>query len=631
MADGFSACHPCFMPDLRTASGYHLAGACGWTRFMAKTRQPQATLLGVASKRPGISTRIQPGGFVFTASLLQRRMGYLHKQTVYDMAEIAITPESIFDCVPLIQEAIRSKSRAEYRALLYLLSLAEDFDAALTLTMAFGCPAAEESLINKKACFPYWEEALRYKPEWGHVRRKDYGNPFFREIALFPNQRFYSRFLELCPPRDEIELRSLYDDVHSAQKKFLTREASNTFSAVRSKLEERLLSYSIPRNSQVIITLFEIGAEYAVVETAANEEGSTYCKLISLQGEPLLPCNCDLILSMNERFFYVLVKDGQRRVWDLKERVFLDEKYHRRVISVLFPDEKEYLPVYIDDYGNNGLLLASGALLEHASHKSIQEYGPYILVADNASPGGKILDRQGNEIIPSEYDSIVLGDNPIQELDMFVTYDYGVIPVERSGEWFYVDKNNKPVSDKAYSGLCPYAGCGYAIFEGASGNLGVIDRAGEIILSPEYKRLNWVGPTTLIAEIGDETPQLLISPLGENLLPEGWTLDFPDEPYVFVKQNGRRAIFTQSSPGGRFDTLLFESKTRLIPENGCFIQFTKKNKKRLMGYDGTPLLKKTYDDICINPDRTRVVVRDGIRWFVLDNQGNALNELIIKE
>ena len=160
---------------------------------------------------------------------------------------------------------------------------------------------------------------------------------------------------------------------------------------------------------------------------------------------------------------------------DLKERVFLDEKYHRRVISVLFPDEKEYLPVYIDDYGNMGLLLASGALLEHASHKSIQEYGPYILVADNASPGGKILDRQGNEIIPSEYDSIVLGDNPIQELDMFVTYDYGVIPVERGGEWFYVDNNNKPVSDKAYSGLCPYAGCGYAIFEGASGNLGVID------------------------------------------------------------------------------------------------------------------------------------------------------------
>lgn len=635
MADGFSACHPCFMPDLRTASGFHLAGAWGWTRFMAKTRQPQATLLGVASKRAGISIRIQPRCFVFTASLLQRRMGYLQKQTANVMAEIAITPESIFDCVPLIQETIRSKSRTEYRALLYLLSLADDFDASLTLSMAFGCPAAEDSLINKRVCFPYWEEALRYKPEWGRVRRPGYGNPFFREIALCPSKKLYSRFLELCPPRDEGERRSLYNDVCAAQDYFLTIESPDGFKNVRKQLSNLLqnnITAEYPQaKGNTIKTVFETGSKYVVVETASLEEDTTQCKLVSLQGESLLPIRCTSIIALNGRFFIVHTLDNQRRVWDLDDRVFLDDKYKRKITTVLFSNSTDYLPVFEDETGNKGILLASGALLEHASYKCIWVYGPYLLVGDQEAPGNRLLDQQGYDIIPSEYDSIVYGDNPILELDMYENYNYDLIPVERDGEWYFVDKNNRPISNNAYAGLCPYSESGYAIFEDVTGKYGLIDREEKVVLAPNYKRLNWVGPSILEAGLDDVSIRQLISPRGEDLLPEGWFLDFPDNPYVFVRKKGRRAIFTQSIPGGKYDTLLFESKTCLIPENGCFIQFTNKGKKRLLNYDGTPVLKKSYDDIRINQDRSRILVKDGLKWFVLDNQGHLLNELVIKE
>ena len=551
------------------------------------------------------------------------------------MAEIAITPESIFDCVPLIQETIRSKSRAEYRALLYLLSLAEDFDAALTLSMAFGCPAAEESLINKKACFPYWEEALRYKPEWGRVHRSGYGNPFFREIALYPSKKFYTRFLELCPPRYESERRSLCNELRAAQEYCLSIESPDRFKSGRDKLSKLLQNTTPPEDSlakrKTITTIFEIGSKYAVVEIPSFGDNTTQCMLVSLQGDNLLPVRCSSIMALNERFLIVRTPDNQQRVWDLEESVFLDEKYKRKITTVLFPNSTDYLPVFEDETGNKGILLASGALLEHASYKCIWEYGPYLLVGDQEAPGTRLLDQQGYDIIPSEYDSIVYGDNPILELDMYENYNYDLIPVERDGEWYFVDRNNSPVSDNAYTGLCPYSETGYAIFEDCSGKFGLIDGEEKVVLAPNYKRLNWVGPSILEASLDDVSIRQLISPRGEDLLPEGWFLDFPDNPYVFVRKKGRRAIFTQSIPGGKYDTLLFESKTCLIPENGCFIQFTNKGKKRLLNYDGTPVLKKSYDDIRINQDRSRILVKDGLKWFVLDNQGHLLNELVIKE
>ena len=385
-------------------------------------------------------------------------------------------------------------------------------------------------------------------------------------------------------------------------------------------------------NKQNILkTIFEIGSRHAVVETASLEDDTTQCKLVSLQVEPLLPISCESIMALNERFFIVRTPDGKRRVWDLEENVFLDEKYRRKITSVLFPNSTSYLPVFEDETGNKGILLASGALLEHASYKSIWEYGPYLLVGDCELPGNRLLDQQGHEIIPSEYDSIVYGENPILMLDMYENYNYDLIPVERDGEWYFVDRNNSPVSDNAYTGLCPYSETGYAIFEDCSGKFGLIDREEKVALAPNYRRLNWVGPSTLEASLNEVSNRLLISPQGENLLPEGWVLDFPDVPYVFVKRKGCRAIFTQSTPGGKYDTLLFESKTCLIPENGGFIQFTNKGKKRLLNYDGTKVLKKSYDDIRINQDRSRILVKDGLKWFVLDNQGHLLNELVIKE
>lgn len=551
------------------------------------------------------------------------------------MAEIAITPNSIYDCIPLIQEIIRSNSRTEYRALLYLLSLANDFDASLTLTMAFGCPAAEESLINKKACFPYWEEALRYKPEWGRVRQSGYGNPFFREIALYPSKKFYTRFLELCPPRDERERRSLCNELRAAQEYCLSIESPDRFKSGRDKLSKLLQNTTTPEDpltkGKTITTIFEIGSKYAVVDIPSFGDNTTQSMLVSLQGDNLLPVRCSSILALNERFFIVRTPDNQQRVWDLEESVFLDEKYKRKITSVLFPNSAAYLPVFEDEQGNEGLLMASGALLENALYKSIWEYGPYLLVGDRDLPGNRLLNQQGDEIIPSEYDSIVYGENPILMLDVTENYTYDLIPVERDGEWYYVDRNNRPISNNAYAGLCPYSESGYAIFEDVSGKYGLIDREEKVVLAPNYKRLNWVGPSILEASLDDVSIRQLISPQGEDLLPEGWLLDFPDNLYVFVRREGCRAIFTQSASGGKYDTLLFESKTCLIPENGCFIQFTNKGKKRLLNYDGTPVLKKSYDDIRINQDRSRILVKDGLKWFVLDNQGHLLNELVIKE
>ena len=336
-------------------------------------------------------------------------------------------------------------------------------------------------------------------------------------------------------------------------------------------------------------------------------------------------------MALNERFFIVRTPDGKRRVWDLEERVFLDEKYKRKITYVLFLNSSNYLLVFEDDKGNEGLLLKTGALLEHAIYRSIWMYGPYLLVGNREIPGNRLLDQQGHEIIPAEYDNIVYGENPILELDIRVNYNYDLIPVERDGEWYFVDRNNRPISNNAYAGLCPYSESGYAIFEDVTGKYGLIDREEKVALAPNYTRLNWFGPSSLLACLSDVFTQLLISPRGENLLPEGWLLDFPDDPYVFVRRKGRRAIFKQSTPGGKYDTLLFESKTCLIPENGCFIQFTNKGKKRLLNYDGTPVLKKCYDDIRVNQDRTRILVKDGLKWFVLDNQGHLLNELVIKE
>ena len=392
------------------------------------------------------------------------------------------------------------------------------------------------------------------------------------------------------------------------------------------------MQIKMTQNEQnTIITIFEIGSWYAVVETLSRGDDTTSCELVSLQGENLLPIRCKSVLALNERFFIVRTPEDQQRVWDLEESVFLDEKYRRKITSVLFPNSTGYLPVFEDEKGNEGLLLASGALLEHASYKSIWEYGPYLLVGDCDLPGNRLLDQQGHEIIPSEYDSIVYGENPILMLDMYENYNYNLIPVERDGEWYYVDRNNRPISNNAYAGLCPYSESGYAIFEDVTGKFGLIDREEKVALAPNYRRLNWVGPSTLEASLNEVSNRLLISPRGENLLPEGWGLDFPDVPYVFVKRKGRRAIFTQSSSGGKYDTLLFESKTCLIPENGCFIQFTNKGKKRLLNYDGTLILKKSYDDIRINQDRSRILVKEGLKWFVLDNLGHPLNELVIKE
>ena len=436
--------------------------------------------------------------------------------------------------------------------------------------------------------------------------------------------------------------QDLVDEFHrldAEMKSFIKSrfvEEPYSITVVLDKLDELLPNYPVPDYLQSdglkIKELFEVGSDYAVVETSSKEDDTDQCMLISHQGDSLLPMKSDWIHVWDGRFVFARTHDGQQRIWDREEKTFLDDKYRRRIVDVLFSCEKDYLPVFVDNQGKKGLLLASGALLEHASYKSIWEYGPYILVGnDELMPNTMLLDRQGDVIIPAEYSSIVYDYNSETFSDCNVEFDYELFPVEKDGEWYSIDKYNRPISNNVFSGLRPYTKSGYAIYKNTFDKWGIIDRTENVVLPPDYKWLNWVGPDLLEARQTEDSPRMLITPNGENLLPEGWALEFFDGPYVFVRKVGARAIFIQSIPGGTFDSLLFECKDSLIPSNGFVIQITGRNKKRLLSYDGTPVLEKSYDDIRINQDRSRILVKDGLKWLVLDNQGHLLNELVIKE
>ena len=394
------------------------------------------------------------------------------------------------------------------------------------------------------------------------------------------------------------------------------------------------LSFYDPFGKSVLInTIPYIGRDSAVVEAMTWENQTPRYGIISLQGDILLPLKYKGILALNERFFVVRSNGKRDRIWDREEDVFLDEKYQRRIVNVLFPDSQDYLPVYTDSQGELGILQNSGDLLVKASYKSIWDYGSYILVGHEDIPDEKLLDQRGNVVIPSGYDRIIYTNGVISLLDTDINYDYDFFPVEHADKCFFVDRNNHRISEKTYAGLCPFTKSGYAIFSNENGMLGVIDREDNIVLPPIFKALNWNGPSCLEAIRTDDPSPILISPSGEMLLPDGWSLGLRNGSHATAKQDGRRAVFERRTPGGKFDTLLFENRDSMVPDKDYVIQFkgnTKNQKRHLLNYDGTPIFKKGYDDILLCPDPKTIVVKDGLRWFLMNNLGERLNEISIR-
>ena len=394
------------------------------------------------------------------------------------------------------------------------------------------------------------------------------------------------------------------------------------------------LSFDDPFGKSVLInTIPYIGRDSAVVEALTRENQTPRYGIISLQGDILLPLKYKSILALNERFFVVRSNGKRDRIWDREEDVFLDDNYQRRIVNVLFPDSQDYLPVYTDSQGELGILQNSGDLLVKASYKSIWDYGSYILVGHEDIPDEKLLDQRGNVVIPSGYDRIIYTNGVISLLDTDIDYDYNLFPVEHAGKCLFVDRNNHRISEKTYAGLCPFTKSGYAIFSNENGMLGVIDREENVVLPPVFKALNWNGPSCLEAMRADDSSLLLISPSGEMLLPNGWSLELRNGSHATAKQKGRRAVFEQRTPGGKFDTLLFENSASMVPDKDYVILFTGKTKNQkmhLLNYDGTPLFQKVYDDILFCPDPNLIVVKDGLRWFLMDNHGKMLNEITVR-
>ena len=424
------------------------------------------------------------------------------------------------------------------------------------------------------------------------------------------------------------EFQSFITDCFSSEK--------YSIPVVLDKLTEMLPSYHVRENPQsksvFINSIPHIGRDCAVVETMTWESRTPRYGIISLQGDILLPLKYKGVQALNERFFIVRYNGRRERIWDREESIFLDEKYQRRIVNVLFPDSQDYLPVYADSQGDLGILQNSGDLLVKASYKSIWDYGSYILVGHEEIPDEKLLEQKGNVVIPSGYDRIIYTNGVISMLDTDIEYDYDFFPVEKAGKCFFVDRNNHRISDKTYAGICPFTRSGYALFSNDNGKLGIIDRDENVVLPPVFRALNWNGPSCLEAMRADDSSLLLISPSGEMLLPDGWSLDLRNGSHATARQDGRRAVFERQTPGGKFDNLLFENRDTMVPDKDYVIQFTgktKNQKRHLLNYDGTPVFKKGYNDILFCTDPSRIIVKDGLRWFLMDNHGNLLHEITI--
>ena len=404
--------------------------------------------------------------------------------------------------------------------------------------------------------------------------------------------------------------------------------------AVVNKLEEMLPKYSVPYFPHVkdahISWISDIHSERIVVHVSSWEGEDYHAGVLSLSGDVVLPPVYNNIWTLEGRYYIVQADDDSKRFWDAEQNIFLDELYKRDIIDILFSTTAQYLLVYQNKDELRGLMRPSGELLTPPIYKRLNEYSPYILAGKDSFTYDALLDISGKEILDSEYDDLVENEECNTWCDYGVEYDLRYFPVRRGDEWFFVDTDGRPVSQKTYYGLGPFTTSGYAIVRDDAGRVGLIDLEEREVIPPSFVDLCWYGPDALEA-ISDRDEVLLISPTGENLLPDGWAFALWDDGnYVTARRKGRQAVFARNEASGRFDKLVFETPRPLLLKNGRVILFDEDRKQHLLAYDGTPILQKGYDEICFWEDPTRFIVKDGPFWFLINEREEIIKEFVIE-
>lgn len=428
------------------------------------------------------------------------------------------------------------------------------------------------------------------------------------------------------------EFNRLDEEMRTFMEARFSKEPYN-IQIVVEKLEDLLPAYSVPYfphfKDAYIKRVCGVLSERVWVYVSLWEEDEGCYGVLSLNGDLVLAPIYKNIWSQDGRYYEVESKDGARRVWEAERNTFLDKIYNRNIISVLFSDTAQCLLIYQGEDKHQGLMRLSGELLTPPIYDRLYEYGPYIL-AGNLCKIGALLDINGKEILVSEYDDFVLDEEYQIWRDSGVEYDLRYFPVRSGDEWFFVDTDGLPISGNSYYGLGPFTTNGYARIQDAAGRFGVIDRNEREVIPPGFVQLSWSGPDALEA-FTDNNVIMLISPTGENLLPEGWTYNqWHDGNYVTARREGSRAVFARNEVSGRFDKLMFETNHSLLLENGHVIMFDEDQKRYLLAYDGTPILQKGYDEICFWDDPTRFIVKDGPFWFLINEREEIIREYTIE-
>ena len=478
--------------------------------------------------------------------------------------------------------------------------------------------------------------AILYSKILEEAKKEDFSNVldiFIPSLRSFVDTGLFLPALTKMGYQDLVdEFNRLDEEMRTFMEARFSKEPYN-IQVVVDKLEELLPKFSVPYfphfNDTHISLICNVHSERAVVHVSPWE-GEDFCVgVLSLAGDVVLPPIYKNLRTQNGRYYELETDSGSMRVWDAEKEVFLDELYKRDIIRVLFSTSDQCLFIYQDQEKKQGLMRPSGELLTPPIYNQLYEYGPYIL-AGNHSKIEALLDINGKEILVSEYDDFVLDEEYLIWRDNGVEYDLRYFPVRLGYEWFFVDMDGRPISDNTYFGLGPFTTNGYAKFQDVAGRFGVIDSKERVVIPPSYVQLEWSGPDALEA-FTDNNEIMLISPTGENLLPEGWTNNqWHDGNYVTARREGSRAVFARNEVSGRFDKLMFETNHSLLLENGHVIMFDEDQKRYLLACDGTPILQKGYDEICFWDDPTRFIVKDGPFWFLINEREEIIREYTIE-
>lgn len=227
----------------------------------------------------------------------------------------------------------------------------------------------------------------------------------------------------------------------------------------------------------------------------------------------------------------------------------------------------------------------------------------------------KALNSKDEEIF-NQYSKIEAVENQDENNNLW--YENNILKVQKDNKWGIIDNQGKEIVPVEYDSISALKGIKNALLVQKDGKYGIIDDEGKIIIDTKYEEISNLGKDNKEGYIvKDETGLYGIIDYSKNSVLENKYQEiekvYGNDLYV-VSQDGKQKLIRKS--GEEILTKGFEQITAILKEKDKGVIYISNGKYGIMSLDGTNILKAQYDNLIEAKENIFIATKNGKQGII---------------